>query len=122
MKHIITAVAITLMSAFGSGEVYKCHYRGSPETTLVLARANKALIKRFELNGILSYQVYKIAFESDDEIRVVQTPADQGTKGYLNKKTGAWMEMHVTKTDKDGHIVADWLIKEWHGNFWVSKD
>ena len=57
------------MSTVGWGEAYKCHYQGSPETTLVLAREHQVFLKRFELNGILSYQVHKIAFESDDELR-----------------------------------------------------
>jgi hypothetical protein len=115
MKHIITGLLFTLMSTVGWGEAYKCHYQGSPETTLVLAREHQVFLKRFELNGILSYQVHKIAFESDDELRLVQTPAYQGRQVYLNKETGAWMELHVTKTDKDGRIVEDWLVKEWHG-------
>ena len=115
MRNITTGLLLMLMSPVGWGESYKCHYQGSPETTLILAREDKAFIKRFELNGIFSYQVYNIAFESDDEVRVVQTSAEQGRHGYLNKDTGAWMELHVTKTDRDGHIVEDWLVKEWHG-------
>ena len=70
----------------------------------------------------MSYQVHKIAFESDDELRLVQAPAYQGRQVYLNKETRVWMELHVTKTDKDGHIVEDWLVKEWHGYRSVSQE
>ena len=115
MKRIITALLLTLLSTAGWSEAYDCRYQGHPQSSVVLAREGQAFIKRFELNGILTYLVHQIAFENDEELRLIEASTLQGAQAYLNKETGAWMELHVTKTGQDGHIVADWLTRESHG-------
>ena len=83
------SLTLTLLSTAGWSEAYDCQYQGHSQSSVVLAREGQAFIKRFELNGILTYLVHQIAFENDEELRLIEASTLQGAQAYLNKETGA---------------------------------
>ena len=115
MKHIITGLLLTLMSNVGWGETYSCQYKGNQQFTQFLVREDDVFLQRFESNGKIGNFPYQIAFESDEEVRLLQVSNLRGGQMYLNKITGAWMTIQPYKMDKEGFLVQEWLLDERHG-------
>ena len=115
MKHAITGVLLTLMSTVSWGETYSCQYKGNQQFTQFLVRDGDGFRNRFEAGDKIGNFPYQIAFENDEELRLLTVTSLRGSQIYLNKTTGAWMTIHPYKMDKQGFVVKEWLLDERHG-------
>ena len=115
MRKYITGLLLFSLTGLSWGETYSCQYKGNQQFTQFLVRDGDVFLRRFEASGKIGSFPYQIAFENDEELRLLEVTNLRGGQIYLNKTTGAWMDLHAYKMDTDGLVVEEWLLDEKHG-------
>ena len=95
MKKYITGFLLSLISTVSWSETYSCQYKGNQQFTQFLVRESNVFVNRFGIADRMTNFKFQIAYENDEELRLVQYPDLTGQQIYLNKSTGDWLKTYV---------------------------
>ena len=94
-RSLVLGLLLLSLAGVSWGETYSCQYKGNQQFTQFLVREDDVFVNRFEIKDRMANFTFQIAYEDDEELRLVQNPDLRGEQIYLNKKTGDWLKAYV---------------------------